>query len=112
MTRWSTRCGPTTRRPSARQTVESYVSRLRRALREAGLDGAVIESAPAGYRLALNGYGVDRDRFEALVAAAATRARGDAGAAAARLGEALALWRGPALDGLADRLRCAPTRPR
>ncbi len=90
--------------PSARQTVESYVSRLRRALREAGLDGAVIESASAGYRLALNGYGVDSGRFEALVAAGrAARAAGDAPAAAARLGEALSLWRGPALDGLADR---------
>ena len=86
--------------PSARQTVESYVSRLRRALREAGLEDAAIESAPAGYRLALNGAGVDRDAFDALVAAG--REAGDAGTAAARLGEALALWRGPALDGLAE----------
>ena len=90
--------------PSARQTVESYVSRLRRALREAGLDGAVIESAAAGYRLLLNGYAVDRDRFEALVAEGRdATARGDPRAAAARFGEGLALWRGPALDGLADR---------
>jgi DNA-binding SARP family transcriptional activator len=90
--------------PSARQTVESYVSRLRRALREAGLDGAVIEPAAAGYRLVLNGYTVDRDQFEALVAAGRdARSCGDVAAAAARFGEALALWRGPALDGLADR---------
>jgi peptide/nickel transport system substrate-binding protein len=90
--------------PSARQTVESYVSRLRRALREAGLGGAEIDSEAAGYRLALNGYSVDRDEFERLAADGRdARSRGDAATAAARFGEALALWRGPALDGLADR---------
>jgi peptide/nickel transport system substrate-binding protein len=90
--------------PSARQTVESYVSRLRRALRAAGLDGVTIESAPAGYRLTLDGYMVDRDQFDALAAAGRdARAHGDTDLAAARLAEALSLWRGPALDGLADR---------
>ncbi|HYZ27972.1 MAG TPA: AfsR/SARP family transcriptional regulator, partial [Thermoleophilaceae bacterium] len=91
--------------PSARQTVESYVSRLRRALREAGLDGAVIDSEAVGYRLALDGYTIDRDHFDAFTAAGRdARSRGDAAAAVARFEEALALWRGPALDGLADRL--------
>jgi peptide/nickel transport system substrate-binding protein len=90
--------------PSARQTVESYVSRLRRALREAGLEGAAIERVGAGYRLAVDGYAVDRDEFAALVASGRdARARGDTAAAASRFGEALALWRGPALDGVADR---------
>jgi DNA-binding SARP family transcriptional activator len=90
--------------PSARQTVESYVSRLRRALREAGLDGAAIESVGAGYRLAVDGYAVDRNQFAALVASAhGARGRGDAGEAASLFGEALALWRGPAFDGIADR---------
>ena len=87
--------------PGARQTVESYVSRLRRACARQGCDAAVIESAPAGYRLVLNGSTVDRDRFEALVTAA--RAARPPAEAAARLDEALALWTGPALDGLADR---------
>jgi hypothetical protein len=50
-----------------RLTVESYVSRLRRALRQAGLDGAVTESATIGYRLALDGYAVDRDQYVATV---------------------------------------------
>jgi peptide/nickel transport system substrate-binding protein len=90
--------------PSARQTVESYVSRLRRALREAGLEAAAIESVGAGYRLAVDGYAVDRDEFAALVASGRDALRrGDAAAAASRFGEALALWRGPALDGVADR---------
>jgi peptide/nickel transport system substrate-binding protein len=90
--------------PSARQTVESYVSRLRRALREAGLEGAAIESVGAGYRLAVDGYAVDRSEFAALVASGHdARTRGDPAAAASLLGEALALWRGPALDGVADR---------
>ena len=95
--------------PSARQTVESYVSRLRRALREAGLDGAEIESEGAGYRLALNGYSVDRDDFERLAAEGRdAHSRGDAATAAARFHDALALWRGPALDGLADRPALSP----
>ena len=78
--------------PSARQTVESYVSRLRRALREAGLDGAEIDAEAAGYRLALNGYSVDRDEFERLAANGRD-----------------ARWRGeplPRPPGSARRLRC------
>src|SRR3954465_15670443 len=53
--------------PSARQTVESYVSRLRAVLRGAGVAGDAIESGPAGYRLQVAGNRFDRDTAEELV---------------------------------------------
>ena len=88
--------------PSAAQTIESYVSRLRGALRAAGADGEVIASASGGYRLARDGNRFDRDAFEKLASEAlAARGRGDPEAAVDRAGEALALWRGPVLAGLA-----------
>jgi predicted ATPase/DNA-binding SARP family transcriptional activator len=74
----------------AANALQSQVSRLRRGLR--GL--AEVELLPAGYRLAVPLDQVDAQRFLRLVAAAA----GEAPAGkAARLDEALGLWRGPAL---------------
>jgi peptide/nickel transport system substrate-binding protein len=88
--------------PSAGSTIESYVSRLRRVLHDAGGDGQVIESGPAGYRLARNASRIDVEEFGQLAAAARTAlANGDADEAAAGAGAALSLWRGPALAGLA-----------
>ena len=52
--------------PSAVKTVQSHVLRLRRSLRDA--DGQVIETAPGGYRLAVDRLAVDAGRFEKLVA--------------------------------------------
>ncbi|RSN13994.1 protein kinase [Nonomuraea sp. WAC 01424] len=73
--------------------LQSQVSRLRRAL---GRD--LVEFHPAGYRLVADPQDVDARRFE-LLAAAGRRALadGDAGRAAALLGEALELWRGAPL---------------
>jgi DNA-binding SARP family transcriptional activator len=89
--------------PSARQTVESYVSRLRRALRTAGIDGDLIESGQPGYRFSLNGHRFDRDTFEDLTRDGRDAlARGDGEEAVRRGRAALELWRGPALAGLAD----------
>src|SRR5262249_53605794 len=45
--------------------LQSLVSRLRTVLREAGLGDQVIESHPAGYRLALEPHRVDAVAFEA-----------------------------------------------
>ncbi|MFC5748005.1 BTAD domain-containing putative transcriptional regulator [Actinomadura rugatobispora] len=73
----------------AANALQSQVSRLRRGLGDADL----VEGHPAGYRLAVRREDVDVHRFERLVA----EARGDA----AVLREALGLWRGPALAGLA-----------
>jgi ABC-type transport system substrate-binding protein/DNA-binding SARP family transcriptional activator len=89
--------------PSAAQTIESYVSRLRGSLRAAGADGGVIASASGGYRLVREGNRFDYEAFEKLASEAlAARERGDPRAAAVRAGEALELWRGPALAGLAE----------
>ena len=92
--------------PSA--TLHSLVSRLRGAL--AGPPGARREAArdllrtrEPGWVLDIDASAVDALRFAQLVARARQRlARGDAGAAAAELSEALGLWRGPALVDLVD----------
>ena len=51
---------------NAGNSLQSLVSRLRSALREAGPGDQVIESHPAGYRLALAPDEVDAVAFEAL----------------------------------------------
>ena len=83
----------------ATNALQTLISRVRRAVG----DSAVIEQAPGGYRLAVPAEAVDAIRFERLAAeGAATLHRGDADHAAEVLGEALALWRGPALAGLSE----------
>ncbi|MEU9884383.1 BTAD domain-containing putative transcriptional regulator [Sphaerisporangium sp. NPDC051011] len=77
--------------------LQALVSRLRGSL---GRDSVVAETA--GYRLAISADQVDTHRFARLAAAGrAALARGDAGEAARLFGDALALWRGPALADLA-----------
>ncbi|MEW2388711.1 BTAD domain-containing putative transcriptional regulator, partial [Streptomyces venezuelae] len=78
--------------------LQAKVSQLRRVL---GRDRVVRQ--PPGYRLRLDaaaGDEVDADRFRALVEEA--RRAPDPASRAAALGEALALWRGPAYADLAD----------
>src|SRR4051794_32859200 len=69
--------------------LQTLVSRLRRSL---PADALVQEAG--GYRLTLEPDAVDAARFERLLAAG-------------ELAEALALWRGPALQGLVDEYRFA-----
>ncbi|MFE3983383.1 BTAD domain-containing putative transcriptional regulator [Nocardia tengchongensis] len=77
--------------------LQALVSRLRKALREAG----TVEFGPGGYRLP--GVRVDADRFEDLVRRGRQElAAGRAEAAARLLSEALELWRGPALGDVLD----------
>ncbi len=99
---------------SAGNALQALVSRLRRALGE----GARIDGDASGYRLAVEPGQVDLTEFESLVRRGrAGLAAGRAADAARDLGEALALWRGPALSdltahGLAEdtALRLAETR--
>ena len=78
--------------------LQSLVSRLRRTL-----PPGVIESAPAGYRLAVDAEAVDALRFERLATAGRHALEGgDPLGAAATLREALQLWRGPALADVGD----------
>ena len=83
---------------SARSLLQGCVAGLRRAFRDAARQ-PLVTRAP-GYRLEVGPDELDLDTFERLVAAAGrpeiTRER-----CAELLGEALALWRGPVLDGLA-----------
>jgi DNA-binding SARP family transcriptional activator len=80
---------------AATHTVQVFVSRLRRAL---GAASGRLATVPPGYRLAVDGTEIDADRCERLYAEAraANAARRPADAAA-KLGRALALWRGPPL---------------
>src|SRR5579863_2651864 len=83
---------------NAANSLQSLVSRLRTSLRQAGLGGQVIESHPAGYRLAVLPDEVDAVAFERLARDGSTAlAAGDPNTAAALLREALGAWRGPAL---------------
>lgn len=77
--------------------LQTLVSRLRAELRHAGL-GPVIESHPAGYRLAVRPDAVDVMAFETLAGQGRRAlADGDAQAAALVLRDALHLWRGHVL---------------
>ena len=78
--------------------LQSLVSRLRASLRQAGLGEDVIESHPAGYRLAVPPEQVDAVAFEALARQGSQAlAAGDPVVARRALRQALDLWRGPAL---------------
>ena len=87
-------------------TLSSLVSRLRRLLVAAGSEesGVFLRSSGSGYRLEIDARRVDAHRFDELVAQARQALAGDSPEVASRLlGQALALWRGPALADLADR---------
>ncbi|MGA5305659.1 AfsR/SARP family transcriptional regulator [Nucisporomicrobium flavum] len=84
------------REPSAPDNaLQALVSRLRRAVPE-----LVVDSRPTGYRALIRPDQVDARRFEAQLDAAREIPEPERRAAALR--EALALWRGAALPGLAD----------
>jgi DNA-binding SARP family transcriptional activator len=86
---------------SAAGTLQSYVSRLRRALVPGGARGEaakVLAWDPPGYKLVVESDTLDTRRFEQLADRGRERlAAGHAAAARAALDEALRLWRGPAL---------------
>ena len=97
--------------PTAGKTVQSHVVRLRRSL--AAADAELIETVHGGYRLNVDPAAVDAVRFERLAADGRRElARGAAGAAAAMLGEALGLWRGPAFGEFGDAEFAAAERVR
>jgi DNA-binding SARP family transcriptional activator len=82
---------------TAAKALQLYVSHLRKAL---GTD-AIVTRAP-GYALRIDREQLDAHRFERLFdLGRAASEGGDARAAARLFGEALSLWRGPALADLA-----------
>ncbi|MEV0051295.1 BTAD domain-containing putative transcriptional regulator [Saccharopolyspora shandongensis] len=92
---------------SAVGTVRTVVSALRRALepdRPPRSPARLLVTAAPGYALRAASGSVDAQRFEAAVGDSASMlAAGRADAALSTLGQALALWRGPALAEFDDR---------
>ena len=85
--------------PTAAKAVNVYVSQMRKTLARNGVEA--IATRPPGYVLTTDPEALDAARFERLAAAARERERaGEVEAAAALMGEALELWRGPALAGI------------
>jgi predicted ATPase/DNA-binding SARP family transcriptional activator len=82
---------------SARNSLQSHVSRLRETLKPIG---APIEAGPVGYRLSIPDAAVDAVRFEQLIDAA--RAEPGPAPSVGLFDEALAQWHGPAYAEFAD----------
>jgi DNA-binding SARP family transcriptional activator/tetratricopeptide (TPR) repeat protein len=85
--------------------LHAQVYQLRRRLTamEPGRSSSRLVTKPPGYQLTLGPEESDLSQFTGLVARGRAAARGgDAEAAVSALGEALALWRGPALADVAD----------
>jgi len=96
------RLWPEDRPGDAANALQSLVSRLRVALRQAGVPDGVVESSPVGYRLAVPPEAVDAIAFESQARAGSQAlAKGDAHAAASLLRAALGRWRGSALTDVA-----------
>jgi DNA-binding SARP family transcriptional activator/tetratricopeptide (TPR) repeat protein len=86
----------------ARETLQVYISRLRRRLRSAGDSVGVIKSSPAGgYRLDVAAHEVDVRRFDdLLVQARAAASQPHPERARELLVQAESLWSGEPLEGL------------
>ena len=86
--------------PRAADSLQVRLSELRKALRSAGEADRLV-TRPPGYLLRVKPGELDTLRFGQLAAEGnAALADGDVATAARRLGEALRLWRGPALADL------------
>jgi DNA-binding SARP family transcriptional activator len=86
----------------ATRALRVYISRLRKALADAGGDGTVVTRTP-GYLIRVEPDALDADRFHALLAQGRSEAAEDRHREAAEtLRRALSLWRGAALGDLAD----------
>ena len=90
--------GGTSRPGQARNTLQTYVSNLRKALGE-----GLLEGGPPGYVLVVDPLDVDATRFDALVRDARKTLTIDPKVAIDTLDDALSLWRGPALADVAER---------
>ncbi|MFD4672612.1 BTAD domain-containing putative transcriptional regulator [Lentzea sp. NPDC058450] len=86
---------------SARSLIQTYVSKLRKALADHGAPD-VIQSRSPGYLVRLDGARVDADALALLLSQAKQESQHSA--AARLLNEAVSLSRGPALSGLQDTL--------
>ncbi|HEV3358520.1 MAG TPA: BTAD domain-containing putative transcriptional regulator [Pseudonocardiaceae bacterium] len=93
----------------APNALQSLISRLRKALRAAGVDDAVVQSQQVGYRLAVAAQDVDVHRFATMAAEGRAELRaGRPAEAAMTLRSALTLCRGMPLAGIVDAPFAAP----
>jgi DNA-binding SARP family transcriptional activator/tetratricopeptide (TPR) repeat protein len=84
---------------SARQQIHNVMSALRRALRGTSLE---FDTSHAGYRLVIDEQAIDLHRVTGLITRAdEAESAGLLTSAAGLLEDALKMWRGPALAGLA-----------
>jgi DNA-binding SARP family transcriptional activator/tetratricopeptide (TPR) repeat protein len=89
--------------PTARNLIQCYVSRVRRVLRgrSGSASGQVLVTRPPGYLLQVEAGELDLHHFEGLAGQARrAAANDDLEGAAEAWRAALALWRGPPLDGV------------
>jgi predicted ATPase/DNA-binding SARP family transcriptional activator len=85
----------------ARDSLQMHVSRLRKALAEAGADGGRLVSQAGGYLLEVRRGECDVDRWQrALDQARQARAGGELLVAREEVEEALGVWRGEPLGGV------------
>ena len=88
---------------TAQHAVQVHVSAIRKALGRAAADGEVrLRTVPSGYVLDVDPDRIDARRFERLLAEAQRIIATDPREARRLLGEALLMWRGPALADLRD----------
>ncbi len=83
---------------TATNTLQVHISKLRRTLAASSSAASPLCTQTPGYVLRTSAGQLDAERFEEL--ATSSLPSDGPGAVSARLGEALALWRGPVLDGL------------
>ncbi|HWE66667.1 MAG TPA: BTAD domain-containing putative transcriptional regulator [Acidimicrobiales bacterium] len=87
----------------AEKALRTTVSRLRKRLRDAGVQGDLIETRALGYALSISAESTDVFRFERLVAAGRSElARGNPRQSSQLLQEAQDLWRGAAYSDVRD----------
>jgi YVTN family beta-propeller protein len=87
---------------TASHSIQVYISQLKKILNRAGDDEQVLVTRAPGYMIQIGQGQLDADCFDRLVEEAGRgREDGDPAAAAAKLGEALELWRGPPLADFA-----------
>ncbi|HCT75780.1 MAG TPA: AfsR family transcriptional regulator [Micromonosporaceae bacterium] len=85
---------------TARALIQTYVSTLRQAFTKGGMPGLITTQSP-GYVISAPAGSIDREAFEALLAAGRESAiAGQLEQSANQLRAAESLWRGPALSGL------------
>lgn len=88
---------------TARNTLQTYVRHLRRAV-----GSQRIQHRSSGYVLQADPEEIDVLQFQGLIEESRALAATDLPAAISTLREALGLWRGPALDDLAEQLSLRP----